>query len=103
MAGELTMKKSRFTEAQIVAILGELEAGTPATQLARRHGVHANTILGWRKKYAGMRSSDLARLRQLEDENRRMQRIIARQTLELDAVRDVFAKNGWGPRGDAKR
>ncbi len=97
------MKKSRFSEAQIVAILEELIAGTPATELGRRHGVHANTVLQWRRKYGGMRSSDLARLKQLEDENSRMERIIARQTIELDAVRNLISKNGWGPRSDVKR
>jgi putative transposase len=92
------MRKSRFTEAQIVAILKELDAGQPATELARRHGVHANTIYLWREKYAGLETSDLAKLKQLESDNARMQRIIARQALELDAVRDVIEKNGWSPR-----
>lgn len=97
------MKRSRFSEAQIVSILKELDAGTPATELARRLGVHANTIRGWRDKYKGLETSDLVRLKQLENENARMQRIIARQTLELDAVRELISKNGWGPRSDEKR
>ena len=65
------MKKTRFTEAQIVAILRELDAGVPVAELARKHGVHANTIRLWRDKYGGMETSDLAKLRQLQDENRR--------------------------------
>ncbi len=97
------MKKSRFTEAQIVAVLKELDGGTAATELARKHGVHVNTIRLWRDRYAGMQTSDLVRLKQLEAENARMQRIIARQTLELDAVKELISKNGWGPRNATKR
>jgi putative transposase len=70
------VKKSRFTEAQIVAILKELDAGTAATELARRHGIHANTIRQGRDKYAGLETSDLTRLRQLEAESARKDRVI---------------------------
>lgn len=97
------MRKSRFSEAQIVQILAEHDAGAPMEELARRHGVHANTIRLWRSKYHGMRSSDLARLKQLEAENAQMQRIIARQTIEIDAMKNLVSKNGWGPRSDKKR
>ncbi len=97
------MKKGRFSEAQIVAILKELDAGTTATELGRRHGIHANTIRLWRDKYAGLETSDLARLKQLEDESHRKDRIIARLTLENDAVRELISKNGWGSRSDEKR
>jgi putative transposase len=86
------VKKSRFTEAQIVAILKELDAGTAATELARRHGIHANTIRQWRDKYAGLESSDLTRLKQLEAESARKDRVIARLTMEVDAVRELIAK-----------
>ena len=55
------MKKTRFTEAQIVAILRELDAGVPGAELARKHGIHANTIRLWRDKYGGMETSDLVR------------------------------------------
>ena len=97
------MKKSRFTEAKIVSILKELEAGTSATELGRRHGVHPNTIGNWKQKYSGLESSDLARLKQLEVEHAQMSRIIARQALELEAVRDLISKNGWSPRSERKR
>ncbi len=96
------MKKSRFTEAKIVSILKELEAGTSATELGRRHGVHPNTIGNWKQKYSGLESSDLARLKQLEVEHAQMSRIIARQALELEAVRDLISKNGWSPRSAKK-
>src|SRR5271170_2438623 len=78
------MRKSRFTEAQIVKILAEHDAGASMEELGRRHGVHANTIRLWRSKYAGMKASDLTRLKQLEAENAQMQRIIARQTIKIE-------------------
>ena len=96
------MRKSRFSEAQIVQILAEYEAGTPPEELARRHGVHANTIRLWRSKYAGMSTSDLARLKQLEAETGQMQRIIARQSVKIDAMEDLIRKNSWGLPGERK-
>ncbi len=60
------MKRSRFTEAQIVSILREYDAGTPIAELARKHGVHANTLRLWKSKYGGLDVSDLMRLKQLE-------------------------------------
>jgi putative transposase len=86
------MRKSRFSETQIVAILREFDAGAPAEELARRHGIHAHTIRLWRSKYAGMNASDLARLKQLEAENAQMQRIIARQTVKIDAMEELMRK-----------
>jgi putative transposase len=97
------VKKSHFTEAKIVSILKEFEAGTSATELGRRHGVHPNTIGNWKQKYSGLETSDLARLKQLEVEHAQMSRIIARQVLELDAVRDLISKNGWSPRSGKKQ
>jgi len=79
------MRKSRFSEAQIVQILAEYDAGAAPEELARRHGVHANTIRLWRSKYGGMSTSDLARLKQLESECAQMQRIIARQPFSIDS------------------
>ena len=96
------MRKSRFTEAQIVQILSEYETGTPTEERARRHGVHANTIRLWRSKYKGMTASDLARLKELEAKNAQMQRIIARQTVKLDAMENLIRKNSWGLPGEPK-
>ena len=94
------MKKSRFTEAQIVAILKELDAGVPGNELARQNGIHANTIRLWNDMYSGLETSDLVRLKQLEAESAKKDRIIARHALEIDAMRGLVSKNGWGPRSE---
>jgi putative transposase len=70
---------------------GARPTGTPATELSRRHGVHTNTIRLWKDKYTGLETSDLVRLKQLEEESRRKDRIIARQALELDAMKESRA------------
>lgn len=65
--------------------------------------MHVNTVREWRARYAGMTTSELAQMRKLTDENSRLQRIVSRQALELDAVRELIEKNGWGPQRAAKR
>jgi putative transposase len=97
------MKKSRFTEAQIVSILREWDAGMAVADLARRHGLHPNTLRLWRSKYGGLEVSDLAKLKELEDETTRMRRIIATQALEIDAMKELISKNGWGLHNAKKR
>jgi len=96
------MRKSRFTEAQIVKVLAEHDAGASMEEPRRRHGIHANTIRLWRSKYAGMNASDPARLKQLEAENAQMQRIIARQTIKIDAIEELLRKNSWSLPGEPK-
>ena len=97
------MKKSRFTEAQIVSILNEWDAGTAVAELSRRHGVHANTLRLWRSKYGGLEVRELAKLKQYEEETTRMRRIIATQALEIDAMKELISKNGWGLHSVKKR
>ena len=97
------MKRSRFTEAQIVSILSEYDAGTPIAELARKYAVHANTLRLWKSKYGGLDVSDLMRLKELEDENTRMRRVIANLTLENDAMKELASKNSWGLHSAKKR
>jgi putative transposase len=97
------MRKSRFTEAQIVAIVGEYDAGASVGELARRHGIHANTIRLWESKYNGMDVPDVVRLKELEAENTQMHRIIAKLTLKVDAMDNLIRKNGWSPHSAKKR
>jgi len=97
------MRKSRFTETQIVSILKEHDAGATFVELGRRHGVHPNTVAAWKSKYGGMESNELARARAIEDENARMRRIIANLSLENDAMKELIAKNSWGPRSEKPR
>ncbi len=97
------MRKSRFTEAQIIAIVREYDAGTSVAELARKHGIHANTIRLWKSKYNGMEVADVVRLKELEADNVRMQRIIAKLTLKADAMEELIRKNGWGPHNGKKR
>jgi len=86
------MRKSRFSEEQIIAILKEGESGVPAADLARRHGVSQNTLYNWRKKYGGLEVSEARRLKQLEEENRKLKRIVAELTLDNTALKDVVSK-----------
>lgn len=92
------MKQGRFSEEQIIAVLKEAEAGAKVTELCRRHGISDATFYTWRSKYAGLEVSEMRRLRQLEEENRRLKAIVADQALHLRALKDVLAKNGYGPR-----
>jgi putative transposase len=76
------MRRSRFSEEQIVGILKEQEAGAPIVELARRHGVSDQTIYGWKKKYGGLDVNEARRLKQLEEENSRLKRLVADQALD---------------------
>lgn len=86
------MKKSRFTTEQIIGILKENEAGLKASELARKHGVAEHTIYRWKSKWGGMTVSDAVRLKQLEDENRRLKHLVADLTLDNQALKSVLGK-----------
>jgi putative transposase len=92
------MKRARFSEEQIITILKEAEGGAKVAELCRRHEISDATFYTWRSKYGGLEVSEMRRLRQLEDENRRLKSIVADQALDLRALKDVLAKNGYGPR-----
>ena len=87
------MRKGRFSEAQIVSILKELRAGAKAADLCRQHGISDATLYNWRAKYGGLETSDLVRLKQLEDENRRLKKIVADQALNIEALKMVAEGN----------
>ena len=86
------MKKSRFTESQIVAIRKEGEAGLAVSQLARKHGISAATYYHWKSKYAGAGVGELKRLRELEAENAKLKRMYADLALENTAIKDVLSR-----------
>jgi putative transposase len=89
------MKKSRYTEEQIIGILKQHEAGVKTADLCREHGISAATFYGWKSKYGGLDVSDAQRLRQMEDENRRLKQLVDDLSLDREALKAVIRKNGW--------
>ena len=87
------MKARQYTEEQIIAVLKEGEAGTPVSELCRKHGMSDATYYNWKSKYAGMTASDIKRLKALEEENRRLKQIVAEQALDIRALKDLLSKN----------
>ena len=87
------MKKSRYTEEQIIGILKQHEAGVKTADLCREHGISAATFYGWKSKFGGMEVSDVAKMRTLEDENRRLKRLLADSALEIDALKLIASGN----------
>ncbi len=87
------MRKSRFSEEQIVSALKEQAAGAGTGELCRRLGISQETLYRWKRKYGGMEVSEARRLRALEEENRRLKRLVADQLLDNQILKDVLSKN----------
>ncbi len=87
------MKKKRYSEEQIIGIIKENEAGVSVEDLARKHGVAAGTIYRWRNQYGGMEVAELKKLKGLEEENRRLKRLVADQALDIQMLKDINSKN----------
>jgi putative transposase len=86
------MKKSNFTEAQILAIIKERETGLSVAEICRKHGISEPTFHNWKKKYAGMTIDELKRLKDLEQENARLKKMYSNLSLEHDAIKDLLSK-----------
>jgi putative transposase len=86
------MKKSRFTDSQIIAVLKQAEAGTPVPALCREHNVSSATFYKWRSKFGGMDASMLSRVRELEEENRRLKKMYADAQLSAELLKEALGK-----------
>jgi putative transposase len=86
------VKKKRFSEEQIIAVLKEAEAGAKVLDLCRKHGISDATFYNWKAKYAGMTVAELRRLRELEAENAKLKRIVADQALDISALKDLLGR-----------
>jgi putative transposase len=85
------MKRNRFSEEQIITILKEAENGLPVQELVRKHGIAEGTYYRWKSKYGGLELSEAKRLKQLDDENRRLKRLVADLSLDVQILKDVNA------------
>jgi putative transposase len=90
------MKKTRFSESQIVNILRQYEQGKKVSDIVREHGIAEQTFYNWKAKYGGMDVNELKRVKDLEEENTRLKRIVANQALEIDAVKYILEKKYGG-------
>jgi putative transposase len=89
------LKKTRYTEEQIIGILKESEVGIAPGELCRKHGICPGTLYRWKAKFGGMEVNEARRLRQLEEENRKLKHLVADLSLDREALKAVIAKNGW--------
>ena len=86
------MKKSRFTDSQIIAVLKQARGGTPVPELCREHGISAATFYKWRSKFCGMDASLMSQLKELQDENRRLKKMYADAQLSADLLKEALSK-----------
>tara|TARA_B100001063_G_scaffold229538_1_gene241853 strand:+ start:64 stop:330 length:267 start_codon:yes stop_codon:yes gene_type:complete len=86
------MKKSRYTDSQIMAILKQSEAGTPVPELCREHGMSTATFYKWRAKFGGMDASLMARMKELEEENRRLKKMYAEERIKAEIIQEALQK-----------
>ena len=94
------MKKTRFTEEQMVTILREADQ-RPVPEVAKKHGISGQTIYAWRKHFGTLEAADVKRLRQLEQENGRLKKMVADRDLEIDVLKEITQKNGRRTRAPA--
>ena len=91
------MRKSKYTETQIITMLREHESGKKVTDICREYGISSATFLNWKSKYGGLEVNELKRLRELEEENNRLKKMYADVSMDNHILKDVISKKGWGP------
>lgn len=89
------MKRSRFTETQVIAILREGDSGINVSELCRKHGISNATYYKWKSKYGGLDASDLKRLKEMEAENSELKKMYADASLEIKGLKAIIEKKGW--------
>ena len=87
------MKRSRFTEEQVIGVPKEHQAGLSAAELCRKHGISDATFYNWRSKFGGMEVSEAKRLKQLEDENAKLKKFLAESVMDVSTLREMLGKN----------
>ncbi len=97
------MRQSKFSEEQIHKAVQQMEAGRKAEEVARELGISKHTLYGWRAKYGGLAKDDLKRVKDLEEENRRLKQLVADLSLDREALKWVIEKNGWSSQLNGKR